>query len=284
MTTDPIQAWLNNAGRYPLLPANEILRLAKKRDTLAPGSKAYVKLINKICMHNLRLVPRIVSKYLAKRNGCSMSSEVASDLLQQGYLGLRRAAEKFDASRGFAFSTYAQSWIYQSFSRWHNNLDRAIYVPENAMTELLYRRRHGHKSKSRNGRIAQELLDAAERTMDVTSIDRMAGNDDDATSLCELIGEENRLISNEPTDEKRGERMLRQLMDECGIKARTQEIVVSYARRGRMTIVAAKLSLTPKHCQNLYQEAVRDMKAKVEEKEAAKAVRMGKNNTTSTRN
>jgi len=284
MTTDPIQTWLNNAGRYPLLPAEEILRLAKKRDTLTPGSKAYVKVINKICMHNLRLVPTVVRKYLSKRTGYSMSSEVASDLLQQGYLGLRRAAEKFDATRGFTFATYAHSWIYQAFSRWHNSHDRAIYVPENAMTELLYRRRHGHKSKSKNGRIGQDLLDAAARTMDVTSIDRKAGTDDDATALSELMGEDNRLISNEPTDEKRGERRLRQLMNECGIKARTQEIVVGYARRGRMSIVAAKLSLSPKHCQNLYQEAVRDMKAKVEEKEAAKADILKSNNITSTRN
>ena len=114
MTVDPIQLWLNAAGRFPLLPSVEMIRLAKKRDTLEPGSAAYVKIINKICEHNLRLVPNVARKYLSKRKGLSMRSEVAGDLLQQGYLGLRRAAEKFDATRGFAFSTYAYSWIYSS--------------------------------------------------------------------------------------------------------------------------------------------------------------------------
>ena len=245
MTNDPIQAWLNNAGRYPLLPTTELLRLAKKRDTLTPGSKAYVKVINKICLHNLRLVPNIVRKYLTKRVGYTMSSEVTGDLLQQGYLGLRRAAEKYDAAKGYTFSTYAHPWIYQAFCRWHNCRDRAIYVPENAMTEVLYIRRNGKRSSSKNGRIAQEILNAATRTMDITSIDRRAGNDDDATSLSELIGEDNRILSDEPVDEQRGERMLRRLMDECGIKLRTQEIVLTYARRGRMSVVAAKFSLSP---------------------------------------
>ena len=285
MISDPIQSWLNNAGRYPLLPAEEMIRLAKKRDTLTPGSKAYVKVINKICMHNLRLVPNVVRKYLAKRVGFGMNSEVASDLLQQGYLGLRRAAEKFDATRGFTFSTYAHSWIYQAFTRWHNSHDRTIYVPENAMTEVLYVKRHGRRSKSKNGRISQDLLDAATRTMEVASIDRRAGNDDDdATTLADLMADENRLDSVFPVDEGRGERMLRKLMDECGIKSRTQEIVVNYARRGRMSIVASKLSLSSGHCQDLYQKAVRTMKAKVEEKEAAKADRLKSINTTSTRN
>ena len=81
-----------------------------------------------------------------------MSSEVTCDLLQQGYIGLRRAAEKYDASRGYTFSTYATNWISQAFSRWHNTHDRAVYIPENSMTELLYRRRHGKPSKSKNGK------------------------------------------------------------------------------------------------------------------------------------
>ncbi len=288
MSNDPIQFWLNNAGRFPLLPADEIIRLAKKRDTLTPGSQAYVKVINKICEHNLRLVPNVVRKYLAKRINHSMSSEVAGDLLQQGYLGLRRAAEKFDGTRGFTFSTYAHNWIYQAFTRWHNSCDRVIYVPENAQCEVLHIKRNGCRSNSKNGRIAVDILNAATRTMDMTSLDRRVGNDDDTTTLAELMGEENRLFSDEPTDENRGEKMLRELMDECGIKPRTQQIVVNYTKRGRMSTVAAKLALSPKHCQNLYQAAVREMKAKVQEKEAdraaVRAVRLKSNNITSARN
>ena len=279
MTTDPIQAWLNAAGRYPLLPASEMLRLAKKRDSLEPGSKEYLKVINKISEHNLRLVPGVVRRYLAKRIGFNMRSEVTNDLLQQGYIGLRRAAEKFDATRGFTFSTYAYRWIFQSITRWHNCNDRMIYVPENTMTETLYRRRNGRPSNSKNGRIGLESLTAAARTLDIASLDRKINSEED-TPFSELIGEDNLLYKNEPVDEKRGERMLRELMAECDINPRSQEVVVHYARRGRMSIVAAKLSLSPKHCQNLYQEAVRVMKIAVKEKEAD----ILNNNTTSTRN
>ena len=279
--SDQIQSWLNNAGRYPLLPTEELIRLAQKRDTLTPGSKEYVKVINKICTHNLRLVPVVVRRYLDKRVGFTMNSECAGDLLQQGYIGLRRAAEKFDPGRGYTFSTYAHSWIYQSFSRWHNSHDRAIYVPENAMTEVLYRKRNGKRSKSKNGRIGDSILQAAIRTMDISSIDQRTGSEDDDCFVGELLSDENRLYSTEPVDEKRGERKLRDLMDDCGIKKRTQEIVIGYAQRGRMSIVASKLSLSPRHCQNLYQEAIREMKARVQEKEAD---RLKSTNTTSTRN
>lgn len=283
MSKDPIQAWLNAAGRYPLLPKSEMLRLAKKRDTLEPGSPEYIKLINKFCEHNLRLVPNVVRTYLGKRIGYSMSSEVASDLLQQGYMGLRRAAEKFDASRGFTFATYAQRWIYQSVTRWHNSFDRAICIPENAMTEVIYVKKHGERSKGRNGRLAQEYLDAATGALDVGSIDRKANNDEDATTLAELMGEDNRIINPRSVSSGRAEGMLRDLMTDCRIKARTQEIVIAYAKRGRMSIVASKLSISPKHCQNLYQEAVRVMKAEVNRREQS-ADRLKSNEKTSTRN
>lgn len=273
--SDSIQSWLNAAGRFPLLPTTELIRLAKKRDTLEPGSKAYIKIINKICEHNLRLVPTIVRRYLSKRVGYNMNSDVTSDLLQQGYIGLRRAAEKYDGTRGFTFSTYAHNWISQAVSRWHNSHDRTVYIPENSMCELLYRRRHGHPSSSKNGKIGDSVLAAAARAMEVSSIDRQSGNDEDEkTSIADLMSDDNRIISNKSQPEGRAELQLKDLMAECGIKPRTQDIVITYAKRGRMSIVASRLSLSPKHCQNLYQEAVREMKAKVAEKEAAKAARL----------
>lgn len=272
--SDSIQSWLNAAGRFPLLPQTELIRLANKRDTLAPDSQAYLKTINKICEHNLRLVPNVVRKYINKRAGYTMGSEVVPDLLQQGYIGLRRAAEKYDPSTGYTFSTYAYSWIYQAFVRWHNSHDRSIYVPENAMVEVLYRRRHGEPSKSKNGRIGDNILNCAVRAMEVSSIDQRAGDDDETATLADLMSDENRITDKVSPLEGRAELQLKDLMAECGIRPRTQDIVLAYAKRGRMSTVAARLSLSPKHCQNLYQEAVRDMKAKVEEKEAAKAARL----------
>ena len=262
MTNDPIQAWLNAAGRFPLLPKSEMIRLAKKRDTLKPGSSAYIKVINKICEHNLRLVPNVVRKYINKRVGFSMGSEVISDLLQQGYIGLRRAAEKYDATRGFAFSTYAHSWIYQAFTRWHNSHDRSIYVPEGTMTEVLYRNRHGRPSNAKSKVISEECVNAAYRCSVVGSLD-VRLDDEDGSTLSDMMGNENSLYYDYESEEVKPSAELNKLMEECGIKPRTQEIVRAYTKRGRMSIVASKLSLSPKHCQNLYQEAIRTMRHKV---------------------
>ena len=288
MTYDPIQSWLNAAGRFPLLPKSELIRLAKKRDTLEPGSKAYIKVVNKICEHNLRLIPGIVRQYLNKRVGYSMSDAVAADLLQQGYIGLRRAAEKYDAAKGYTFSTYANNWIRQAFTRWHNSVDRSVYIPENTMCEILYRRRNGQPSRSKNGRIGEAVLNSARRSLHVGSIDVRLGEGDDDGQLVDILCSDNRILDTKSAPEDRAALELRDLMAKCGINPRTQDIVSAYAKRGNMAIVAAKLGLAPKHCQNLYQEAVREMKATVKKeqdlKNQARAVRLKSNNTTSPRN
>lgn len=287
MTHDPIQSWLNAAGRFPLLPKTEMIRLAKKRDTLEPGSKAYIKVINKICEHNLRLIPGIVRQYLNKRVGYTMNDVVAADLLQQGYIGLRRAAEKFDPAKGYTFSTYANNWIRQAFTRWHNSVDRTVYIPENTICELLYRRRHGQPSKSKNGRIGDAVLNSASRSLSVSSIDVRLGDEEDGM-LSDLLSNENRLLDTKSAPEGKAEMELRDLMAKCGIRPKTQDIVAAYAKRGNMMIVAAKLGMSQKHCQNLYSEAVRTMKETVAKeqaaKDAARAVRLKSNNTTSPRN
>lgn len=269
--SDSIQSWLNAAGRFPLLPQTELIRLAKKRDSLEPNSKAYIKVINKICEHNLRLVPSIVRQYVNKRSGYSMNSEVVSDLLQQGYIGLRRAAEKYDPALGYTFSTYAYRWISQAFTRWHNSHDRMVYIPENAMTEVLYRWRHGKPSKSKNGTIGANVINCAIRALEISSIDQRAGDDDETATIADLMSDDNLILDRTSPLEGRGELMLKELMAECGIKPRTQDIVMVYARKGNMKMTAYRLGICANTCRKLYNEAVNTMKAKVGEKEAAKA-------------
>jgi len=264
MTFDPVQAWLNAAGRHPVLPKEEIIRLANKRDTLQEGSAAYVKVINKICQHNLRLIPRVVNNYVKKRAKVRMSDAVISDLLQQGYLGLRRAAEKFDAKRGYTFSTYSQSWIYQSIYRWHNSHDRAIYIPENTVGEIFYRHRHGKPSTSKTGRTGDDVIAAALRSMSVSSIDVSMEDDEDNGTIADMLSDDNLVLDRQSPLEGRAELKLRDLMAECGIRPKTQDLVMGYAKRGNMSIIAARLGLSRKHCQNLYSEAVRTMKYQVE--------------------
>ncbi|HXR11980.1 MAG TPA: sigma-70 family RNA polymerase sigma factor, partial [Gaiellaceae bacterium] len=104
MTTDSLQLFLNEAGRYPLLTAAEEVELAKRIER--GDQRAKDTMINS----NLRLVVSIAKRY----QGHSLS---LLDLIQEGIIGLIRAAEKFDWRRGYKFSTYATWWIRQAVQR-----------------------------------------------------------------------------------------------------------------------------------------------------------------------
>jgi RNA polymerase primary sigma factor len=115
-TTDALQLFLNEAGRYPLLTAAEEVELAKR---IERGDKeAKDRMVNS----NLRLVVSIAKKY--QGHGLSLL-----DLIQEGIIGLIRAAEKFDHRKGFKFSTYATWWIRQAVQRGVANKSRTIRIP-----------------------------------------------------------------------------------------------------------------------------------------------------------
>ncbi len=270
-----LQSWLNNAGRPPLLPTSELLRLAKLRDTYAVGSPQYIKIVNKICHHNLRLIPNVVRRYIGKLPSLSMGSEVTCDLLQQGYIGLRRAAEKYDSKRGFTFSTYAYSWIYQAISRWHNSNDRSIYIPENTIVEVLYRKRHGRPSNSKTSRLSEGVLEAARRTMEVTTLDKPASEEDDR-KLLDVMCDANRIRSSENTAfaDDSAVFALKEILAKCGIEPLTQDIVLLYAKTGRMARVGAKVHKKPKYCREVYNEAVAKMQEYVASQKDAAPVRL----------
>jgi RNA polymerase primary sigma factor len=115
-TTDSLQLFLNEAGRYALLTAAQEVELAKR---IEEGDKeAKDLLVNS----NLRLVVSIAKKY--QGHGLSLL-----DLIQEGIIGLIRAAEKFDWRKGFKFSTYATWWIRQAVQRGVANKARTIRIP-----------------------------------------------------------------------------------------------------------------------------------------------------------
>jgi RNA polymerase primary sigma factor len=116
MTTDSLQLFLNEAGRYPLLTAAEEVELAKAIERGDPDAK------DRMVNSNLRLVVSIAKKY--QGHGLSLL-----DLIQEGIIGLIRAVEKFDWRRGFKFSTYATWWIRQAVQRGVANKSRTIRIP-----------------------------------------------------------------------------------------------------------------------------------------------------------
>jgi RNA polymerase primary sigma factor len=115
-TTDALQLFLNEAGRYPLLTAAEEVELAKR---IERGDKEAKDLM---VNSNLRLVVSIAKRY--QGHGLSLL-----DLIQEGIIGLIRAAEKFDHRKGFKFSTYATWWIRQAVQRGVANKSRTIRIP-----------------------------------------------------------------------------------------------------------------------------------------------------------
>ncbi len=113
---DSVKMYLKDIGRVPLLSADEELELAKQ---MAEGNtEAKEKLINA----NLRLVVSIAKRYVGR--GMSFL-----DLIQEGNLGLMKAVDKFDYTKGFKFSTYATWWIRQAITRSIADQARTIRIP-----------------------------------------------------------------------------------------------------------------------------------------------------------
>lgn len=113
---DSVKLYLQQIGRIKLLSADEEIELAKG---VAEGNEACKK---RLIQANLRLVVSIAKKYIGR--GLSFL-----DLIQEGNMGLIRAAEKFDYKRGFKFSTYATWWIQQSITRGIADKSRIIRLP-----------------------------------------------------------------------------------------------------------------------------------------------------------
>lgn len=127
VTDDSVKIYLQQIGKIPLLNAEEELAVAKriKDGSGKDKSKAITELVNA----NLRLVVSIAKKYIGR--GLSFL-----DLIQEGNMGLMRAAEKFDYTKGYKFSTYSTWWIQQSISRAIADKSRLIRLPVHMIETL----------------------------------------------------------------------------------------------------------------------------------------------------
>ena len=138
---DPVRLYLKEIGKYPLLTTEEEIALAKQIAEGTPEEQAAAK--KKLSEANLRLVVSIAKRYVGR--GMQFP-----DLIQEGNLGLIKAAEKFDYTKGYKFSTYATWWVRQAITRAIADQARTIRIPVH-MVETI------NKLIRVNRQLAQEL-------------------------------------------------------------------------------------------------------------------------------
>ena len=174
---DPVRMYLREIGRIPLLTYDEELDLAKK--VLQGDEEAKQKLAES----NLRLVVSIAKKYVGR-------GMLFLDLIQEGNMGLIKAVEKFDYTKGFKFSTYATWWIRQAITRAIADQARTIRIPVHmveTINKLIRTSRHLLQQLGREptpDEIAAEMEIPVEKVIEIQKIAQ------DPVSLETPIGEE----------------------------------------------------------------------------------------------
>jgi RNA polymerase primary sigma factor len=153
ITTDALQLFLKDIGRVPLLTAAQEVELAKRIERGDHGAK------QAMVEANLRLVVSIAKRY--RNQGLPFL-----DLIQEGTIGLVRAAEKFDHRKGFKFSTYATWWIRQAVARAIADKGRTIRMPVHVVEKLNRILRAERKLRAERGR--EPSVDEVARDVEMT--------------------------------------------------------------------------------------------------------------------
>ena len=189
---DSVQMYLKEIGRYPLLKAEEEKEFARRIEAGDEEAR------NLLARANLRLVVSIAKKYVGRSPDLTLL-----DLIQEGNLGLFKAVDKFDWTKGFKFSTYATWWIRQAITRALADQSRTIRIPVH-MVETIAKYKQVMRRLSQDlGRepLAEEV--AVEMDLDVEkihiihkinqdtiSLEKPIGDDDDKSTLGEFIADD----------------------------------------------------------------------------------------------
>jgi RNA polymerase primary sigma factor len=180
ITTDSLQLFLKDIGKVPLLTAAQEVELAKRIERGDHGAK------QAMVEANLRLVVSIAKRY--RNQGLPFL-----DLIQEGTIGLVRAAEKFDYRKGFKFSTYATWWIRQAVARAIADKGRTIRMPVHVVEKLNRILRSERKLRAERGReptteeIARDLDMSTDEVAHIrrsaqtpVSLEKPVGDDDES--------------------------------------------------------------------------------------------------------
>ena len=174
---DPVRMYLKEIGKVPLLSADEEIELARRMEEGDENAK------KKLAEANLRLVVSIAKRYVGR-------GMLFLDLIQEGNLGLIKAVEKFDYSKGYKFSTYATWWIRQAITRAIADQARTIRIPVHMVETINKLIRISRQLIQELGRepSAEEL--AVEMQMPVDKVREIMKIAQEPVSLETPIGEE----------------------------------------------------------------------------------------------
>lgn len=189
---DSIQMYLREIGQYPLLNAHEERVLAKR---IVDGDE---EARNLLARANLRLVVSIAKKYVGRSPDLTLL-----DLIQEGNLGLFKAVDKFDFTKGFKFSTYATWWIRQAITRALADQSRTIRIPVHMVETMAKYKQVSRRLAQDFGRdpmpeeIATEMGVEVEKiyqiekiSQDTISLELPIGDDDDQSRLSDFIADD----------------------------------------------------------------------------------------------
>jgi RNA polymerase primary sigma factor len=189
---DSIQMYLREIGQYPLLSAHEERTLAKR---IVDGDE---EARNLLARANLRLVVSIAKKYVGRSPDLTLL-----DLIQEGNLGLFKAVDKFDFTKGFKFSTYATWWIRQAITRALADQSRTIRIPVHMVETMAKYKQVARRLSQDLGRdpmpeeIATEMGVEVEKiyqiekiSQDTISLELPIGDEDDHSRLSDFIADD----------------------------------------------------------------------------------------------
>lgn len=189
---DSIQMYLREIGQYPLLTALEERTLAKR---IVDGDE---EARNLLARANLRLVVSIAKKYVGRSPDLTLL-----DLIQEGNLGLFKAVDKFDHTKGFKFSTYATWWIRQAITRALADQSRTIRIPVHMVETMAKYKQVSRRLSQDLGRdpmpeeIATEMGVEVDKiyqiekiSQDTISLELPIGDDDDRSRLSDFIADD----------------------------------------------------------------------------------------------
>jgi RNA polymerase sigma factor (sigma-70 family) len=221
LSDDAVAAWLNAAGRQPIPSKTEQLTLAKliqrgqQPDATKAEQRAGRRAKDRLVAGNLRLIVPIARKFAKRIQGNALGFE---DLLQAGVLGLTRAAELYDASRGYTFGTPAFWWISQSIRKAVLESDCTIRRPTSAQDLARRFRYKGEQTIAEfceawgltEEKLQSELMHYHRATC--TSLDQKAHQGEDSSELGDFIADPNSEYDVEQLDRQEAIRALQEAL------------------------------------------------------------------------